>query len=70
MANRNYEEIAQLTIEDIKEQIAEAALRLDKLRFNHTVSPIEDSTQLKNLKRRIARLKTALTSKKSEAEAK
>ncbi len=70
MANKHYEEIAQLSVEDIKEQIEEAKVRLSKLRFNHTVSPIEDSTQLRKLRKRIARLNTELLRKESGAEAK
>ncbi len=69
MANTKYEEVAQLSTEDLVEQLDEAKARLDKMRFNHAVSPIEDGTQLKNAKRQIARLMTELR-KRELAESK
>ncbi len=69
MANTKYEEVEQLSTEDLVEQLDEAKARLGKMRFNHAVSPIEDGTQLKNAKRQIARLMTELR-KRELAESK
>ncbi|MCB0503398.1 MAG: 50S ribosomal protein L29 [Bacteroidetes bacterium] len=69
MANTKYDEIVQLTTEDIVEQLEEAKAQLGKMRFNHAVSPIEDGTQLKKLKKQIARLMTELR-KRELAESK
>ena len=69
MANTKYEEIVQLTTEDIVEQLEDAKVQLGKMRFNHAVSPIEDGTELKKAKNRIARLMTELR-KRELAESK
>lgn len=67
MANNKYEEIVQLTTDDIIEQLEDSKAKLGKMRFNHAVSPVEDSTDLKKLRKRIARLMTELRKRQLEA---
>ncbi len=55
-------EIKSLSESEIIERIAAEQSNLTKLRFAHAISPIENPNQLKEVKRTIARLKTALTS--------
>ena len=66
MANSKYEEIVQLTTDDIIEQLEDSKAKLGKMRFNHAVSPVEDSTDLKKLRKRIARLMTELRKRQLE----
>jgi len=66
MANNKYEEIVQLTTDDIIEQLEDSKAKLGKMRFNHAVSPVEDSTDLKKLRKRIARLMTELRKRQLE----
>jgi large subunit ribosomal protein L29 len=66
MANNKYEEIVQLTTDDIIEQLEDSKAKLGKMRFNHAVSPVEDSTELKKLRKRIARLMTELRKRQLE----
>lgn len=66
MANNKYAEIVQLTTEDLVEQLEDSRARLSRMRFNHAVSPIEDSTELKKLRKRIARLMTELRKRQLE----
>ncbi len=66
MANSKYQEIVQLTSDEIIEQLEDSKAKLGKLRFNHAVSPIEDSTELKKLRKRVARLMTELRKRQLE----
>lgn len=52
-----------LAVEDLKARIAEDELRLRKLSFAHTVTPVENPMSIRALRRDIARLKTVLRSK-------
>ncbi len=52
-----------LAIEDLRARIAEDELRLRKLSFAHSVTPVENPMSIRALRRDIARLKTVLRSK-------
>ena len=52
-----------LAVEDLKAKIAEDELRLKKLSFAHSISPLENPVSLRLLRKDIARLKTALRKK-------
>ncbi len=52
-----------LSIDDLTAKIAEDELRLKKLSFAHSVTPLESPVSLRLLKKDIARLKTILRSK-------
>lgn len=52
-----------LSSEDLKLKITEDELRLKKLSFAHSVTPLESPVSLRLLKKDIARLKTILRSK-------
>lgn len=54
-------EINALSISELIEKIAAEQSNLTKMRFAHAISPIENPNKLKETKRTIARLKTALT---------
>jgi len=60
-----YAEISSLAIEELKEKIKIEQEDLRKLKFAHAISPIENPTKIKNTRRLIARLKTALNVKGS-----
>jgi large subunit ribosomal protein L29 len=49
--------------EELKAKIAEDELRLKKVSFAHSVTPLENPVSMRLLRRDIARLKTALRSK-------
>jgi large subunit ribosomal protein L29 len=57
-------EIRSLNESEINERIVAEQETLTKLRFAHSISPIENPNKIKETKRFIARLKTALTAKK------
>lgn len=52
-----------LSPEDLLSKISEDELRLKKLSFAHSVTPLESPVTLRLLKKDIARLKTILRSK-------
>ena len=55
--------IKGLGADDLKAKIAEDELRLKKVSFAHSISPLENPVSMRLLRRDIARLKTALRSK-------
>ena len=48
---------------EIKARIKEDQLRLKKLEFAHTISPLENPMSIRDLRKDIARLQTALKKK-------
>ena len=56
-------EIKNLSTGDIQNKLAEAVAQYVKLKLAHKISPIENPIQIRDLRREIARLKTALTNK-------
>jgi large subunit ribosomal protein L29 len=50
---------------DLKARIQEDELRLKKLKFAHSISPLENPMTIRGLRREISRLKTELKNKVS-----
>ncbi len=61
------EEIKGLSVDDLKERIAEMKLRYNKLVLAHQISPLENPLQLRTDRRNIARLKTELRKRELQA---
>ena len=61
------EEIKGLSVNDLKERIAEMKMRYNKLVLSHQISPLENPLQLRTDRRMIARLKTELRKRELEA---
>ncbi|MDO9375773.1 MAG: 50S ribosomal protein L29 [Ferruginibacter sp.] len=55
--------IKSLGVDDLKAKITEDELRLKKVSFAHSISPLENPVSMRLLRKDIARLKTALRSK-------
>jgi len=55
--------IKSLGVDDLKAKITEDELRLKKVSFAHSISPLEKAVSMRLLRKDIARLKTALRSK-------
>jgi len=53
-------DIRELTTEEIVARISEESENLTRLRLNHAVSAVERPSDIRELKRTIARLKTIL----------
>ena len=55
--------IKSLNAEELKAKISEDELRLKKVSFAHSISPLENPQSIRLLRRDIARVKTALRKK-------
>jgi len=53
-------EIRELTTAELAERLEAEAARYDDMRLNHHISPLEDPSQIKKLRRDIARMKCEL----------
>ena len=56
-------EIKKLSKQDLGDKLVEYKKKLLELKMSHAVSPIENSSQIRNTRRLIARIKTAITNK-------
>lgn len=56
-------EIKNLSVEELKNQLAETKANYNKVKLAHRISPIENPIQIRDLRRTIARLQTELTNK-------
>jgi large subunit ribosomal protein L29 len=56
-------DIKNLSTGDIQNKLAELIAEYTKLRLAHRISPVENPIQIRDLRRTIARLHTALTEK-------
>jgi len=62
-------QIKELTSVELKDLIFEESQVLAKMVFNNTVSPLENPLKIRETRRTIARLKTALKNKEIESTA-
>ena len=53
-------EINELETKELVERIETEVAKYEQMKFNHTVSPLENPSQIKATRRDIARLKTEL----------
>ena len=57
-------EIKKLSKQDLGDKLVEYKKKLLELKMSHAVSPIENPSQIRNTRRLIARIKTAIANKK------
>ena len=58
-----YEEIKALSLEELKDRMATEKENLQKLKFAHAISPIENPMKIRETRRVVARLATELRAK-------
>jgi len=58
-------EIAELSTEELTARVSEEKKNLNKLKFAHAVSAIENPTRITKVRKDIARLSTELTKRKA-----
>jgi large subunit ribosomal protein L29 len=61
----NYEEIAQMNNKELHFTLKDERKNLQRLKFNHAVSPIDNPAKIRNTRRTIARLLTEINKRKS-----
>ena len=59
-------EIEKLSLEDLQDKLTEFKKQLSDLKFNHSVSPLENPLQIKTVRKTVARLLTAITIKQNQ----
>jgi len=64
----NNSEIKSLSTKELQERIVSEKENLQKLKFAHAISPIENPMKIKEAKRLIARMHTELTIKQNSKE--
>ncbi len=62
--NMKQSEIKILTIEDLNDKLEEYQQKLVNLKMSHAVSPIENPSSIKTIRRTIARIMIAISEKK------
>jgi large subunit ribosomal protein L29 len=60
-------EIRELDVEELERRIADTRRELFNLRFQHATGQLENTGQLREVRKNIARLLTALNQKKRES---
>ena len=58
-------EITELTVAEIQERLEATRMDLNRMKLNHTVSPVENSSLIKKTRRDIARMLTVLRQKQN-----
>jgi|TARA_Y100000992_G_scaffold197352_1_gene134334 large subunit ribosomal protein L29 len=61
-------EIEKLSTEDLIDKLADFKKKLSDLKLNHAVSPIENPLQIREIRRVISRISTAMTMKKLKSK--
>lgn len=62
--------VREMTTQEIKEQLEENKLSYARMKMAHTISPMENPTQLKSNRKDIARLSTELRNRELNSEQK
>ena len=58
--------IKELSTDELHERLEEELKKLNKLKLNHAVSPLENPNQLKEVRKDIARMKTEVRKRQLE----
>ena len=53
-------ELKELELKDLVEKLETTELKLQQLKLNHSIAPLENPSQIKAVRRDIARLKTEI----------
>jgi large subunit ribosomal protein L29 len=53
-------EIREIETKDLAERIAQEVKKYDQMKFNHSISPLANPSEIRNTRRNIARMKTIL----------
>jgi large subunit ribosomal protein L29 len=53
-------EVRELETKDLEERIDAEVAKYDQMKLNHSISPLENPSQIKAVRRDIARMKTEL----------
>jgi large subunit ribosomal protein L29 len=60
-------ELSKLSIDDLKKQVSSETEKLTKMKLGHTVTPLENPIQIRDVRKQIARLNTELRKREIQA---
>ncbi len=63
-------ELKDLTVAELQDKLQDERGALTRLRFNHTVSPIENPMQLRQKRKDVARILTELRKRENNVQSK
>lgn len=69
MPNKKYDEVRNLSGEELEHQLAENKLKLKRMHFNHAISPLENPNVLGETRKVIARIRTEMRKRQLETNA-
>ena len=61
---KKQEELKELTDKDLKERLQAETVALTRMRINHAITPLDNSSSIKEKRRNIARIHTELRARK------
>lgn len=61
------QEITKLNVDDVRNRLADFTEQLAKMKLTHSVSPMENPMQIRQVRKTIARLSTELTKREAQA---
>ena len=67
MAKIKREDLNTLSNQDLQQRLVDDSERLQKLRFNHAVNPLDSPMQIRQMRREIARLRTEMRKREMTA---
>ena len=60
MPSTKYQELANIETAELKSELEASQMKLTKMKFNHAISPLENTNVIKQTRKEIARMKTEL----------
>jgi large subunit ribosomal protein L29 len=63
---KNKTNYSAMTVDELENKIADEKAMLTKLKFNHSISQIENPVSIRLIRRNIAQMATALTTKTNQ----
>ncbi len=61
-------ELRELSVKDLKERLDAEKANLVRMKVNHAVSPLEDTSKIGKARKNIARMLTVLNQKENESK--
>lgn len=59
-------EVREMSVADLRDRIEVESAHLAEMKLNHTISPLENTSEIKKVRRDIARMATILAEKEKQ----
>lgn len=64
MASKKYQAFADMSADELRDELSGARARLQRMKFNHVITPAENPNEMRLLRRDIARIQTAINAQR------